>query len=263
MNAHSLELAASAWCAAFLTLACAATPAPLTAKSFGSFRAIDPTDVTLFWNDVEVMDTDRDGVTTQAEVLSQLPNEGGHVTRARLDRWGKVVTLGESRSERGGEYDLNIDYGRYRTDAYEPHGESRLVLHSGIGTRIHLSFITSTGGVDLTSLEAIGAAADEDDVHGSIELQAIGISGAGISRLIPPSSAISSQSVRDVLAAAAAIKAQLHAPRPDVRLVAQVFGRRKPGPGLRVEPAQLTQPGAQQRHPVVLIPIEPELSSSR
>jgi hypothetical protein len=263
MKARALELATSAFCAAFLTAACAATPAPLTAKSFGSFRATDPTDVTAFWSDANVMDLDHDGATTREEILSQLPNEGGHVTRARVDRWGKLVALGVNESESGARYDLTFDYGRYRTDGYEPHGETQLIVHSGIGTRIHAHFTTSRSGIDLTSLDAIGAAADDGDVQGTLELQAIGMSSPKISQLIPLATEISSLAVSRALVAAARIKTQLYAPDDDVQLTVQVFGRRNPGPSLRIATSSIAQRGVPQGSPAAFRSREPEVSSAR
>lgn len=263
MKARVLELAAGALSAALLSAACAAPPAPLTARSFGSFRATDPTDIAAFWSDPGVLDVDHDGVTTRDEVLSQLPNEGGHVTRARIDRWGKLVALGVNESESGARYDLTLDHGRYRTDGYEPHGETQLIVHSGVGTRIHAQFTASRSGIDLTSLAAIGAAADEGDVQGTIELQAIGMSSPRISQLIPAASAISTLSVGYVLAAATLIRAQLYSPHDDIRLAAQVFGQRKPGAGLRVATSSIAQRGVPRGSPAAFRSKDPEVSSAR
>jgi hypothetical protein len=260
MNARALELAASAFSAAFLIAACAAPPAPLTAKSYGSFRAIDPMDMRFFWGDEASMDQDRDGLTTRDEILSQLPNVGGHVTRARLDRWGKIVSVGESRSVSGARYDLTFDWGRYRSDGYEPDAETHVVVHSGVGTRIRAQFTTSSSGIDLTSLEAIGEAADEGDLEGTIELSTIGLSGRGIDESIPSVSSISSDAVYQILDAAQQLRAKLYNREADINFVALAFGQHNPAPALRDEIAGPT--GGRVSRPVPLHQ-ESELSSAR
>jgi hypothetical protein len=227
MDTRALHVACRPLCAALLAWGCAAAPKPLGDEALGSFRATAPRDVTTFWDRAGATDLDHDGITTKHEVLSQLPNEGGHATRVLQDDAGHVLAVGVNESVRGGRYEVTLDHMRYCTDAYAPGGEAPMIVHSGVGTRIQLRFVARRAGVNLTKLFAIAEAADDGALAGTIQLEAIGISGPGIERLIPRDGSISGESVYDVLEAAEAIRAKLNDSGDDIQLVARVFGRRK------------------------------------
>jgi hypothetical protein len=262
MKAHALHIAYGACCAVWLLAACAETPAPLSARSFGSFRAMDPLDLKVFWLRPADADLDHDGTTTNDEVLGQLPNEGGHVTAARVDRWGKLTALGVHTSDSGARYDITHDYVRYRADAYTSDVEC-VVVHSGVGTRIRARFVALRSGVNLSLLSAIGAAADEGDLEGTLEFETIGISGPEVARLAPMSTALSSQAVRAALAARESIRTKLRDDAGDFQLVAQVFGQRKPSPEILLAERSETRTSRVMTLPRALSTESPELSSAR
>lgn len=58
-------------------------------------------------------------------------------------------------------------------------------VYAGIGLRLLATVTTKQRGVDISSLESVGLAASQGELTGSLQIQTLGITGRGISGLLP------------------------------------------------------------------------------
>jgi hypothetical protein len=90
---------------------------------------------------------------------------------------------------------------------------SRLVyvpVYLGVGLRLTANVVVRNGTVDLGNLLAIGAAAQENRVSGTMVVQTLGISGAGVSALLPMPSDINTTTIQAAIQSLGAIKTKLY-----------------------------------------------------
>jgi hypothetical protein len=81
---------------------------------------------------------------------------------------------------------------------------------SGVGLRVTAKFIVNEGSVDLGNLIASGAAAQAKQVSGTMNVQALGITGRAISALMPMPSEINASTIQNALLNLGAIKAKIY-----------------------------------------------------
>jgi hypothetical protein len=80
----------------------------------------------------------------------------------------------------------------------------------GVGLRLTANITVTKGEVNLGNFLLIGAAASENRLSGTLVVQTLGISGKGISALLPMPSDINSSSVQNAIVALGSIKAKLY-----------------------------------------------------
>ena len=115
--------------------------------------------------------------------------------------YGPASLSGENAS-----YEVKVDYIKYMTTQYE---DSQDIFKVGIGIRITAFVKTKKAGIDLGSLYAIGVAAENKQLSGTLTMETMGITGEAITPLIPIPSKIDVSSIQNALQAAAAIKSKM------------------------------------------------------
>jgi len=148
---------------------------------------------------------------TRTQIATLLPNQSGTISTSRVDASGSIKYLTGNVSQDGGSYRVVFDYAKFTTIGLTDDvtkkdiGSGRV----GVGLRIKADIVTNHTNLDLGSLIAIGVAAKLGYVHGSLEVQTIGLSSAEITSLFPTPSTIDETSIQKALEAIAAIKAKI------------------------------------------------------
>lgn len=159
----------------------------------------------------------RDNEKTDASnknVLKLFPNESSRVYIEEFDQKKGFNAAGiVSLSKKDKLYVVTIDYLKYRTDRIDMN-----VFVSGFGLRMRAKIKTTNkgGGINLSSLYALGLAASENKLSGSLEFDSIGVTGAEITPLVPIPSNLSMESIATAMQALASIKAKLYDGEVDV-----------------------------------------------
>jgi hypothetical protein len=83
-------------------------------------------------------------------------------------------------------------------------------VYLGVGLRLTANVVVRSGTVNLGNLLAIGAAAQENRVSGTMVVQTLGISGAGVSALLPMPSDINTTTIQAAIQSLGAIKTKLY-----------------------------------------------------
>src|SRR5262249_53315984 len=90
--------------------------------------------------------------------------------------------------------------------------EHHIPVYIGVGLRIQATVVVLTKEVNLTGLYAIGLAAAENRVAGSLTIQTLGISGEAISTAIPFPDQVNLSTIQAAMQAMATIKSKLYDP---------------------------------------------------
>lgn len=83
-------------------------------------------------------------------------------------------------------------------------------VYVGVGMRLTASVVVLKGTVDLSNLVAIGAAAQANQLQGTLTVQAIGISGSAVESAIPLPSTLDQTTVQNALMALGTIKSKMY-----------------------------------------------------
>ena len=140
-------------------------------------------------------------------LLAEFPNDAVSVAVRKIKEGGSVVYGPAVLSMKGSTYEVKVDYIKYRTQQY-PGSEE--ILREGFGVRMIASIQTSENNIDLGSLYALGVAAEQSKLTGTLTMETMGISGETITPLIPIPSKIDVSTIQNVLQAAAAIKSKIY-----------------------------------------------------
>lgn len=101
-----------------------------------------------------------------------------------------------------------IEYGARGEDAED--FTVVLPVNVGVGLRLTASITVRSGQVNLASLGAITAAAEANDVSGSLVVQTLGITGRQVTTALPMPSELNSTTVQNAILSMGAIKAMLY-----------------------------------------------------
>jgi len=85
-------------------------------------------------------------------------------------------------------------------------------LYIGIGLRVTADVWTSSGKVDIGGLGPIGAAAEVNQLRGSMVVQTLGVNGKSISAALPIQSELNRTTAQNAIVSVGAIKALLYSP---------------------------------------------------
>lgn len=140
-------------------------------------------------------------------LLAEFPNDAVSVA-VREVKQGVSIAYGPAiLSTKGSTYEVKVDYIKYRTQKYD---NSEEIVREGFGVRMIASVTTNEDNVDLGSLYALGVAAENSKLSGTLTMETMGISGETITPLIPIPSKIDVSTIQNVLQAAAAIKSKMY-----------------------------------------------------
>jgi hypothetical protein len=155
---------------------------------------------------------------TNCRILELLPDETVRLAVGQVDMSGNVSYGVAKAGAEGHSYVVVLDYIKSDTFSIQVtgHGEGtskdqRIVpTYVGIGLRLSAHLLVNQGTVDLGNLVAIGAAAQEKRLSGTLVIQTLGISGESVAAVIPIPSEISAASIQNALVAIGTIKSKIY-----------------------------------------------------
>jgi len=177
-----------------------------------------------------------DGVpVSNCRILELLPDETVRLAVGKVDASGQVSYGLAKVGQKDERYVIVLDYIKSDTRSMMAKGvqgttvgEKYVPTYVGIGLRLSANLVVKQGTVDLGNLIAIGAAAQANQVSGTLVIQTLGISGESIAAAIPIPSEISAASIQNVLVAIGTIKSKIYdaktAISPRVVGIYNVFG---------------------------------------
>ncbi|MTI29369.1 hypothetical protein E1171_00930 [Cytophagales bacterium RKSG123] len=163
------------------------------------------------------------------EILDFLPNETVLVTISTFDESGNVVYLGNTVSESACDYVVTMDYVKYTTVKVITTDSLYCIglLKIGVGIRLTANITTFKANLNIGDLGAIGVAADENNLTGTLLLDVVGIESKDITSLIPLPKSISLASIQDAVEAIIVIKNKIY--EDGTKIEPQVIAVKKVG----------------------------------
>lgn len=135
-----------------------------------------------------------------------LPNQQGLSSTSQIDVNGSVTFAGAGVTAEAGDYTSVLDYSLYRV---EPLPNKAGQQYVGVAIRVKADIVTTKAGVNLGSLMAIGAAAQENSASGKMQVYVIGIGSSDVIQLFPTPTTIDQTSIQKTLESVASIKAKI------------------------------------------------------
>ena len=213
---------------ALATAGCEATKPPIpiaggdarNAPSYG-YTPLDPLPVRIA-PIPEAMRSERNRL-----ILESLPDETIRIATGRVSGSGNVTFGPAQIGVEGSSYVVIIDYVKYNTSSFAvtigqdsvatllapgsaTNPDAVIPVYMGVGLRLTATIRVREGTVDLGNLFAIGAAAQANQVSGTLVVQTLGITGEGISGLIPVPGRIDDSTIQNAIVALGSIKAKLY-----------------------------------------------------
>lgn len=144
------------------------------------------------------------------ETLDFLADTRSKVSVSKVNSNGTLSYLTGSLSQEKGRYLAIMDYTKFFIEDMNEDGKNIGRLRTGVGLRLVADINTLKTGVDLGGLLKIGLAASREELTGSLEVQAIGVTSNEIDALLPGMlPTINEESIQRALEAMAAVKAKL------------------------------------------------------
>jgi hypothetical protein len=191
---------------------------PKSAQSYG-YNPIDSLPVTV-----------SPLTATREKKLEALPDETMRLAIGQFDGKAGVSFGTATTGVAGNNYVVILDYTKFTTKSF---GVTKTVIpnqnvvsisltqsgstpdvvvpvYVGVGLRLTANVTVKEGSVDLGNLFALGAAAQAKQISGTLVIQSLGLSGEGVSPLIPIPSEINPTTVQHALMAIGAIKAKMY-----------------------------------------------------
>lgn len=195
-----------------------ATPGdPQSAQSYG-YNPIDSLPVTVSPENA-----------TREKKLEALPDETMRLAIGQLDGKAGISFGPATAGVAGNNYVVILDYTKFTTKSFgvkktstvggdrvsvalttDPNPDVVVPVYVGVGLRLTANVTVKEGSVDLGNLFALGAAAQAKKISGTLVIQSLGLSGEGVSPLIPIPSEINPTTVQNALMAIGAIKAKMY-----------------------------------------------------
>jgi hypothetical protein len=216
---------------------CASRPfGPIDPKLYPSGRAYtyQPLNPTTVWIrdpsqqeiDAGYLDGDETSLEFKQALLRDLDTETVRVALTTLEGDAALNAGVVGTSVKGQSYALIVDYIKYITSSKEidieyPSSYSQeldemerfagtVPMYTGVGLRIRAEFKAFEGGLDISGLPAIAAAANAKGISGRLTVQTLGITGSEVTGLMPIISDVSVTSIQNAVQAVGAIKAKIY-----------------------------------------------------
>lgn len=168
-------------------------------------------------------------------VLNFIPNESMETTIQRFNRDGSVSYLYSGKSVKKGTYRLIIDYNKYVIQTIENSKDSEEdcvgYAKIGVGLRIVVNITALKNNIDISSLVALGNAAKENLVSGSVGYEVLGVESKEITAVLPINSEITSSVNQVFLQAIGIVKGKIY--DSSTRLYPQVIAVKHSGCDLK------------------------------
>ncbi|EOV0850557.1 hypothetical protein ACOKV8_000546 [Vibrio parahaemolyticus] len=165
---------------------------------------------------------------TLAQKLEALPDETMRLAIGQFDGKAGLSFGPATTGVAGNRYVVILDYTKFTTESFgvkttpvednkllvsltnDPNPDVVVPVYVGVGLRLTAHVTVKEGSVDLGNLFALGVAAQAKQISGTLVIQSLGLSGEGVSPLIPIPSEINPTTVQNALMAIGAIKAKLY-----------------------------------------------------
>ncbi len=160
--------------------------------------------------------------------LEALPDETMRLAIGQFDGKSGLTFGPAAAGVAGNSYVVILDYTKFTTKSFgvkktptegnrvsvslttAPNPDAVVPVYVGVGLRLTANVTVKEGTVDLGNLFALGAAAQAKQISGTLVIQSLGLSGEGVSPLIPIPSEINPTTVQNALMAIGAIKAKIY-----------------------------------------------------
>lgn len=186
----------------------------ISSKDYLGYQPIDPIPVSK----VIVFDTETKNekevfwrsLPNAESIRRLLPLQTAQFAVRKTDVSGQVTYLVSSLSAEKGNYEVIMDYMKYRVqDAFGEDGDYIGNARVGVGLRIKALVVTNKANLNLGSITAIGLQANLGHLSGGISVDVVGIDSEAVTNLIPLTSEIDETSIQSALQALASIKSKL------------------------------------------------------
>ena len=168
------------------------------------------------------------------DVLSSLPDITMRLAVGSFDISGNISYGPVKTGVAGSRYQIVMDYIQYTTlsipvtvkDITKPGAKKKeftvdiladedaasadknIPVYVGIGLRLIANVTALKNNVDLSNLVAIGVAAQNNEIHGTLTVQAMGISGETVAEILPMPSTLDQSTIQQALMALGNIKSK-------------------------------------------------------
>jgi hypothetical protein len=179
------------------------------------------------------------------KIVDLLPNETVEVQISEVTAEGGLTLMGTAAiSAKNTSYQITMDYVKFVTvnvvDTLNFNTNNLVKDYSifsyarvGVGLRIVASIQTKRKGINLGDLFAIGFAASQNQISGSLSVNILGIESQEITTLLPMPSEISTSSIQNAMQAMATIKSKIY--DKDVQLRPQIISIRSVNPKITTD----------------------------
>jgi hypothetical protein len=170
---------------------------------------------------------------SQQRRLEALPDETMRLAIGQFDAKAGLTYGPVATGVAGNSYVVVLDYVKFTTKSFgvkrtessgkvvarvtsEPHPDVLVPVYIGVGLRLTANVAVREGRVDLGNLFALGVAAQARQISGTLVIQTLGLSGEGVSPLIPMPSEINPTTIQNAILALGTIKAKIYDGRVSV-----------------------------------------------
>jgi hypothetical protein len=180
-------------------------------------------------------------------VLNFVPNESMETTILKFTDSGDVEYFYSGRSVKKGTYRLIIDYNKYIIQSINNTLEGDCLGYAkiGIGLRIIANINALKNNIDISSLIAIGNAAKNGDISGTVGYEVIGIESKEITAILPINSEITSSINQVFLQAIGVVKGKIYDEK--TRLHPQIIAIKQTGCDVNVVVKNLMKQYSKQK----------------
>lgn len=191
------------------------------AKNSYGYHPIDPLPV-------EIRTATGAPLKNNIPILDALPDETMRMAIGTVSNGGGISFGPAKIGMQNQNYVVILDYIKFDTNSVTIPGQitgendQTLPVYVGVGLRLTANILVNVAGVDLANLFAVSAAVDSKQVTGTLVVQTLGISGEGVSSIIPIPSEINPTTIQNALMALGAIKSKIYDSR--TRISPRVVG---------------------------------------
>lgn len=205
------------------------TPGDPTSASAYGYHPIDSLPVSV-----------NPATATRAKKLEALPDETMRLAIGQFDAKSGFTFGPATAGVAGNDYVVILDYVKFTTKSFgvkksqttdkktiatvtrDPNPDVVVPVYVGVGLRLTANVHVREGSVDLGNLFALGVAAQAKQISGTLVVQTLGLSGEGVSPIIPIPSEINPTTIQNAVQAIGAIKAKIY--DGNVSVVPRVVG---------------------------------------
>lgn len=194
------------------------------------YREFVPTEPIEYFADVELAD-DNGSINikyikslNKSEMLKFLTNETVLTAVAEVDKNGNMSYIPSRTSGKKKQYIITMDYIKFATIELKKETEVIGEACVGVGLRLIANISSKAEDVNLGDLFAVGMAAKDKQVYGSLRIEVIGLHDPSITAAIPLPSEISSATIQSMMQTMATVKQKIYEDR--ISLSPQIIGVR-------------------------------------